>query len=139
MDIFPTHECFDDAVSNLIFFMQRDGRGPVMRGEIVVVHAIIHPSDEPGPLAHAWIESETCVYFSGLIKGERVMVEADREEYYANANVKKAVKYTLFEAYAEERRRGHFGPWDAEIMLLCGRAATSKLVFRPREEQYQDN
>jgi hypothetical protein len=139
MNIYPTGTCFDDAIANLTYLMKREGVSRVKNGEFRIVHAIIHPKEEKEALAHAWIESPTSVYFSGIVDGEKILVEVNRTEYYLNANVKKAVSYTLFEAYEEEMRRGHYGPWDEEIRPLCSRTLIGKLTFRPREDQHKDN
>ncbi len=117
VDLHPTHTCFDDALTNLIFIMKRYGTKPVRTGEVIIVHAIIAPDGED--IGHAWIETPTSVFFTSIMKGERVLVEANKIEYLARSNWKYVRKYTLFEAYAEELRSGHYGPWDAKIRELC--------------------
>ena len=124
MDIYPTHTCFDDALENLIFLMKRDGRDAVLRGELQIVHAIIAPEDED--IGHAWVENSTSIWFTGILKGERLMVEVDRDEYLQNVKWKLIRKYTLWDAYAEEKRTGHYGPWDPRIIALCADTVTSK-------------
>ncbi len=113
----PTHTCFDDALTNLIFLMNRYGTTPVKRGEVLIVHAIIAPDGED--IGHAWIETPTSVFFTSIVKGERVLVEANKIDYLAKSNWKYVKKYTLFEAYEEELRHGHYGPWDPKIRELC--------------------
>lgn len=115
--IYPTHECFDDAVTNLIYLMKRDGKEPVARGDLRIVHAIIAP--DGADMAHAWLERGESVFFSGFVEGEKVLVECDRAAYYKNSVVKDSTKYTLFEAYESEVRCGHFGPWVERYRVLC--------------------
>ena len=113
----PTHQCFDDAIQNLIFLMKRQGPEAARRGEMVIVHAIIAPDGEP--MAHAWIEQGARVFFTGLIGGERVFCECEREEYYRESRISQRITYTLWEAYAVEKITGHYGPWDPQIKRLC--------------------
>lgn len=118
--VLPTHECFDDAISNLIWIMEQDGREVAMRGHLLIVHAIICPDGED--IAHAWLERDgKIVIFSGIIEGEKVLVQCDLAEYYEQSIVKESTKYTLFEAYAEEVRHGHYGPWVPRYRALLPR------------------
>ena len=111
--IYPTNECFDDAIANLIHMMERGRRFDVASGLIKIVHAIIEPHGEK--LSHAWLEDLDLVFFSGFIDGEKCLVECAREEYYEQSKISHVVRYTLFEAYAEEKKHGHYGPWDEKI------------------------
>lgn len=120
--LYPTHTCFDDAIENLIWLMRERGREGVKRGEILITHAIIAPDGED--LAHAWIEDDKSVWFSGLLNGQKVTVEADRREYFMNSKCSFFIRYTLFEAYAEEKRTGHYGPWHERIRALCPHVKT---------------
>lgn len=116
--IYPTHQCFDDALENLIFIMKRDGRDIVKEGRLLIVHGIIEP--EGKEISHAWLERDgKTVIFTGILNGERFMVVGDLDEYYAKAKVKDTTKYTLFEAYAEELRTGHYGPWVERYRAIC--------------------
>lgn len=126
MDIHPTHSAFDDAIELLIWIMEKkpEGRAQVGSGDIRIVHAIFAP--EGVKLNHAWLERGESVIFMGLIDGEKVVVTADRTEYYSKSHVTKTVRYTIFEAYAEEKKTGHYGPWDPEIRTLCGDVKAGK-------------
>ncbi len=95
--------------------MEKNGRH--VGAEALIVHAIIAPDGDY--LSHAWIEWKDFVYFSGFINGKKVLVEADRIEYLSNCKWRRIVKYTLLEAYLEEKKAGHFGPWDPKIRILC--------------------
>ncbi len=113
-EILPTHTCFDDAIQNLIFLMESRGRH--IAGRMKVVHAIIEP--EGAPLSHAWIELDRRVFFSGILKGETVMVETDLAEYYRQSRIKVLRRYSIWAAYAEEQRTGRYGPWDPRIQVF---------------------
>ena len=120
--IYPTHECFDDALTNLIHIMQRDGREIVLRGDLLIVHGIIAPDGED--LAHAWLERDgKVVIFSGILKGDKTMFECDLSEYYKESVVKETTKYTLLQAFAEETRTGHYGPWVERYRALSNAAS----------------
>jgi hypothetical protein len=112
----PTHTCFDDAVENLIYLMERDGRHIVKDARIV--HAVIAPDGEE--MSHAWLEYRGEVYFTAVKDGRRVLVVAGIAEYEAKSKIKHVTKYTLWEAYEEEKRTGHYGPWDPQYRALCG-------------------
>jgi len=118
VDILPTHSCFDDALANLIYLMKREGIAPIRTGRLLIVHGIIAPYGED--IAHAWLERDgKTVIFSGVIEGQRAMIEAELQSYYADSHVKESTKYTLFEAYAAELKSGHFGPWVEKYRQLC--------------------
>lgn len=123
-NIYPTHECFDDALENLIYIMKKEGTGIVKRGGLLIVHGIISPDGKD--IAHAWLEREgKIVYFSGIYSGKKVLVSCALDEYYKNSVVKETTKYTLFQAYAEEIRTGHYGPWVERYKALCNDSSDS--------------
>jgi hypothetical protein len=127
--IYPTFSCFDDAISNLVYLMKRDGGEPVRKGDVLIVHGIICPDGKD--LSHGWLEYDGNVIVSGMLHGEKVMITADRSEYYEQSVVKDTTKYTLFEAYREEKRHGHFGPWVERYRALCRDAHEEKSHVAP--------
>lgn len=116
MTILPTGECFDDAVA-IIAELVEENPGVLVTDEYVIVHAVVAPYGED--MAHAWVESKDTVQFIGIVDGERVIVEADRIEFYENIKAKDWTKYTIREAYQEERRTGECGPWEEKYQQLC--------------------
>ncbi len=116
--IYPTHTAFDDALEIIIWLMQHGGREDVKSGRLLIVHAIICPYGLD--ISQAWIERDgKIVIFTGILRGEKVMINVDRDEYYINSKVRDVTRYTLFEAYAEELRTGHYGPWLEKYRVLC--------------------
>jgi hypothetical protein len=125
--IHPTHTCFDDALDLLVDLMRQakshtQGKRLVRRYRLV--HAIC--SAEAGqpagkPFAHAWVEDleKDQVLFIGLLRGEKHIVAADREEYQHNIGLEHAIRYSYPEAVVWNRITRHYGPWDQQVRALC--------------------
>jgi hypothetical protein len=117
MELQPTHHCFDDAME----YLDARARSDASLDMLVLVHGIIiGPSGEP--FAHAWIEEGPRVIDAGLLDGERVYYACAREEFYASRTITLTKSYTWRQAATENRRSGHFGPWDPELAALCGQS-----------------
>lgn len=120
MIVFPTQSCFDDAVevTKAILTAHPDA---LRTDEFLIVHGVVAPYGKD--FSHAWIEAtkQDRVIFIGVIKGERQILSAERQEYYDEIKVKETTKYTFMQAYEEEKRTGEFGPWVPKYRELCGR------------------
>ncbi len=64
------------------------------------------------------MELDRRVFFSGIVEGEKVMVEVDLVEYYRKSHIKVLRRYSMWDAYAEEQRTGRYGPWDPRIQVF---------------------
>lgn len=114
--IYPTHECFDDAVE-IIADLVKENPGTMVTAEHMIVHAIVAPYGKD--MAHAWVESKDgFVRFIGILDGERVLVEYDRTMFYDQMKVKDQTRYTILEAYQAEQRTGQYGPWEEKYQAL---------------------
>lgn len=115
--IYPTHKCFDDALDFLEELARQ--KNPALY-RMRLVHGIcLHP-DDGHEYAHAWVEQDgTCVIFSGILNGKFGYFAASIEEYYPDAKVQETTKYTPFEAWRENHRTNHYGPWIEKYQRLC--------------------
>jgi hypothetical protein len=131
--ILPTHTCFDDAL-DYIEARLRQGCPP---GRLFLIHAKATIPDGPDRgqvFAHAWAEevkasSVVCIQ-QGFYNGQRITYEVDREEFYRELSPLTTYRYTLPEAWAQNRRHATYGPWEPELQVLCGR--------RPRMEKHEE-
>jgi hypothetical protein len=120
MNILPTHTCFDDALDWIVLEMKRDRK---RRFDLFLVHGIMQAED--GSLyAHAWVEDEAaggpfCWDF-GLIGDASCAYAVEKSEYYAGRRVQEVTRYTPMEAWRENERTTHYGPWKPEYQALCG-------------------
>jgi len=138
--ILPTRTCFDDALEYLarrLNEMSRPAFDQLMaEGGLVLVHGIcIIPLDSPEAgerFAHAWVEERrddgsTVVWQDGFLEcagelnGQRITYAITREEFQRELQPQRFTRYSPREAWEENRRTGHFGPWLPEYRLLCGR------------------
>ncbi len=112
--IFPTHTCFDDALEYLAARVAEDRR-LARSHRLLLVHGLclipIGQPDEGQVFAHAWVEDANSCWTMGLLDGERVIVVRARDEFYANLRVQCATRYTVRQAWRENRRSGTYGPW----------------------------
>lgn len=119
--IYPTHTCFDDCLDLLEAFVKAEGKAAM--AECRVVHAICtmpENSAEPGePFAHGWLERGDEAYFCGIIDGEKVIVEANREDYREGLGIQQMTVYSGFDAAYWNRTSNHYGPWLPEYENLC--------------------
>jgi hypothetical protein len=118
--IYPTHRCFDDALDFVTERMKEDPKG--LENKLLVVHGIVlMPSgpDEGEPYAHAWVEEGSLVWQGGILDGERVYWSVEWSEFRDELRVQEATRYTLRQAYMENQRTNHYGPWLAKYEALC--------------------
>lgn len=119
-NILPTHHCFDDALD----FIEERLRRNASALHLVLVHGIaLGPSGphEGEPFAHAWVEEDDVAWDCGMLDGQRVYYSLERGEFYASLRIQDFTRYTLREAWQENQRSGHYGPWKAEYAALCGK------------------
>jgi len=108
--IYPTYECFNDALEFLLLHS----------GRLMLVHGICLYPDDGHKYAHAWVEQDgRFVIFAGIHLGKHKYFAALRAEYYTDAKVQEATKYTPREAAMENLRSGHYGPWLEKYKRLC--------------------
>jgi hypothetical protein len=72
-------------------------------------------------MAHAWLEDDRdqTVLFSGIIAGDKRLLLAQRQEYYANMQPEEVTRYTYQQAFVQNRLSGHYGPWKPAYQALC--------------------
>ena len=117
--IYPTHECFNDALEFLGELAKQ--QNPLLHsGRLILVHGTcLHPKDGH-EYAHAWVEQdEKFVIFAGIHNGKHKYFAASRAEYYNDAKVQETTKYTPRQAAQENLRSGHYGPWLDKYKRLC--------------------
>ena len=114
--ISPTHTCFDDALDLLVALLrQNQGRRRTLR----LVHGIVLAGGSR-LWAHAWLQEGDTVFFSGIVDGEKSYFQGSRAEYYAEIQVQEHTSYTVAMALEHNRTSGHYGPWKARYLALCG-------------------
>jgi hypothetical protein len=118
--LYPTHDCFTDALEFLELAAARANRGqPVDMESFRLVHAVCTAPD--GRLyAHAWIEERgELVWQAALYQGERVFFTADKARHYKVMNIHELVVYTPHEVAEENDRTGTLGPWKQSVIDCC--------------------
>lgn len=119
--IYPTGNCFDDALEYLSERVAKD-RILIDSGTLVLVHAIVLQPDGPDegkPFAHAWVEEGGRMFQGGIYQGERIIWSADKDEILSALRVQEFARYTPREAAVENKRTRHFGPWLEKFEALC--------------------
>jgi hypothetical protein len=114
--IYPTSECFCDVVR---YFNEKFLSGtPVdeLERDYRIVHGICFHHDGR-PFSHAWIERN--VIHCGMLRGRRVYVKLERDEFRRNARVFDETRYTLPEHVEAWHKTGMGGPWVPEYLELC--------------------
>lgn len=114
--IYPTHHCFDDALE-ILAALNSGERQTHLR----LVHSICRAPD--GNLyAHAHVNDieKRESYFRGIYLGCNFEFIASTEEYEAGLHIVEAIRYTVSEAIAENRKSGNYGPWIERYQQLCG-------------------
>jgi hypothetical protein len=127
MQIMPTHLCFDDAIE----YLEQLARAGT-EVDAILAHVLVHgvcraPDGEA--FVHAWIELAGDVIQCGIIDGERVYFEMSRAEFCKMLPIVDETRYTVREAYEENRRTGHYGPWVERYRELC--ANGDRRVWNP--------
>lgn len=120
--IYPTGKCFDDALE----FFGECVKQPGEEHRFRLAHGIcLMPDEQPNagqPFAHAWVvefaRNGVLVWSFGIWKGFRIRYSAERGEMYAHLRPQAVTYYTAEEAWNENRRTGHYGPWRAEYLAL---------------------
>lgn len=124
MTILPTHTCFDDALDWIAAEVKRDRK---LCSRLILVHGVqIIPTGEDSGhrFAHAWVEDGNDCWDFGIVDGEKCAYSIGQAEYYECRQVQEVTRYTVLEAYHENRRTGNYGPWKPEYLALCGRPIT---------------
>jgi hypothetical protein len=116
MILYPTGTCFDDALDFLSEFLKRNR---MLATTCELVHGIALARDGE-PYSHAWVEqARATVWTAGIVKGEKIYVGVDIDDYYDEMRVQEATRYSLLEAWAENSRTGTYGPWLDKYSRLC--------------------
>jgi len=123
--IHPTHECFDDALGFMekrVLEALRAAAPPPLH--LILVHAIcLMPAEQPNAgklFVHAWVEEDDLCWDAGIANGTfRIVYAVERQEFYAHLRPQHVTKYTMKEAYEENKKSGHHGPWKDEYLPLC--------------------
>jgi hypothetical protein len=111
MIIEPTHDCFTDALEYLEGIAQRE---PV---HFLLQHRLVHgvclmPEVDNKPFAHAWVEHGDDAIGAGICNGHRVYYVTRRRDYYRHFRPQMMTKYTVIQAWQENKRTYHYGPWE---------------------------
>lgn len=122
MNLQPTHTCFDDAIE---FIEQRLKKDMAGAREFILVHGILlAPSGDQKdvPFAHAWVEDPVgLVWQAGLMaSGRRITYGMPLDTFRNIFRPQRETRYSLEEAWKENERSGHLGPWAEEYQALCG-------------------
>lgn len=129
MTILPTHTCFDDALDWIVGRLQQDGAS--VFDTLFLVHGIqVIPGgqvDADHLFAHAWVEDGAYCWDFGIIEGgdahgRKCAYAVEPVEYYQTRQVQEATRYTVRQAFVQNRRSGTYGPWKPEYSALCGQA-----------------
>lgn len=123
----PTNTCFDDALDFIAERVKRDVELALHETRLILVHGICLAPEGPligEPFAHAWVEERAPgepkqVWQGGILDGERVYYGIDADEFAQMLRPQKVTRYTVREAWLENERTEHFGPWVAEYEALC--------------------
>lgn len=116
-NLYPTNECFDDAVHFCFERMKKD-KSLIFSNKMKVVHGILI-MESGKPYSHAWVEMDGVVYHTGILQGEKCVMGFDRKEYYREMRVQECTRYTILEAAAMEKKHGYPGPWIEKYRKLC--------------------
>jgi hypothetical protein len=118
--ILPTHKCFDDAI-DLLGDILKAHPDAADTDEFQLVHAICSPGGDP--FSHAWIESKGgIVFWYGIVEGDgRSLLITPAPEYRAQFKIIEEMRYTPRQAWEENKRTGHYGPWVEKYRQLTGR------------------
>jgi hypothetical protein len=122
--IMPTHHCFDDALDFITARVRAD-RSAV--DKLTLVHGIATATSGPHlgePYAHAWVEEADLCWDAGIWRGQHLSYAVEHDEYYASLQVQTTTRYTVFEAYIQNKLWATFGPWRDEYRNLCGKSGT---------------
>lgn len=116
MNLLPTHTCFDDTLEVIADAARNNPRE--IWSKIVLVHGIIAPVGMER-FAHAWVEIEGKPAGVFLVNGERVLITFEPEDWEKHFPVESCTRYSVEEAWEQNRIHCTFGPWLAEYHELC--------------------
>ena len=117
-EIRPTFHCFDDAL-DFIELRVNEAPGLAQLTALILVHGIAtSPAGEP--YAHAWCEEDGQCWDAGLVEGQRIFYSVSVAEFYAARQIHTTTRYTIREAFVQNVRSNHFGPWEQQYQALCG-------------------
>lgn len=121
--ILPTQHCFDDALD---FIAERVKAEPThaWRTDLILVHGICLIPNGPRlgeRFAHAWVEENDLCWDAGIVNGEQVYYSMFHEAFYLILKVQETTRYTIKEAWIENKKANNYGPWLPEYLELCGR------------------
>jgi hypothetical protein len=115
--IYPTFECFDDAVEIMGELIQQDLEHA---DDLRIVHAICRvPTGED--YAHGWVEdldAGICVW-AGILDGERQYFMSPTADFMKSHRVQECTKYDRYEVLDWNQKTGHVGPWEERYRALC--------------------
>lgn len=114
----PTGTCFDDGLDLIVDLVSCNAREDLVA--VRLVHGIcLLPDGER--YAHAWVEhlDRGTAVFCSILNGRRMYVETTIAEYDAHFKVQERTHYTVDEAWRENMRSGHYGPWLERYRELC--------------------
>lgn len=109
MIMYPTHQCFDDAIEFLTARIQRRDLPDTTTLRLVHGMCLAQNGTE---YAHAWVEEQGRCVDCGIVDGERVFFQLATPAYYEMRSVQRTRCYTIDEAWAWNLRSGHHGPWE---------------------------
>jgi hypothetical protein len=118
-------------------FTRRVTRDPTLakKRRLLLVHGILLVPDgsaEAGtPFAHAWVWQAGQCWFTGLLDGVRISYSIPRDLYYATMRLQEFTAYTPRQAYVENHRSGHYGPWRDAYQRLCNDGGPRTLYPSP--------
>jgi len=126
----PTHTCFDDALDYLALIALA---APWTLERYTLVHGVcLTPWD--APYVHGWVEHGNFECVSGwLHRDQLVYCTIRRRDFYAEYRPQVTTRYTPAQAYRENLRTGHYGPWETsyrEMILNDNKAGTRTWLSR---------
>lgn len=115
--LYPTHQCFNDAIE-LLDALMGAGADPL---QLRLVHAICEAPDGHH-YAHGWIEDveDGTAMWKALLDGIAINVCADAAEHRASMKILESISYEMTEVYRLNVESGHFGPWIEKYREACG-------------------
>ena len=124
MILAPTHTCFDDALDYLEWLAFNQQWGRLL--ECTLVHGVCLTPDGR-PYVHAWVEFPDNCVGAGIVAGERVWYYVRRRDWLKEFRPQLTTRYTLKEAYENNKRTNHYGPWESyyrDMILNDGKEET---------------
>lgn len=114
----PTGTCFEDVT---MFFAKlcHENEHRLADPKFRMVHGICLMENDR-PYAHAWIEEGKNVWFSSILKDQKVFVQCPRKDFYKRFRVKDFTRYTFLELLELSKKVGNAPPpWEEKYLVLC--------------------